>query len=54
MLTPVEGGRTRLIHRVRGGSMSVWDVLQFGYFVMERAMVLGIKERAENLMLSKN
>jgi hypothetical protein len=54
VLTSVDGGGTRLIHRVRGGSMGVWDVLQFGYFVMERAMVLGIKQRVENLMLSKN
>ena len=54
VLLPIDEGHTRLIHRVRSGSMGPWDLLQFGYFVMERAMVLGIKQRAENLMLSKN
>jgi hypothetical protein len=54
VLTPIGAGSTRLIHRVRGGSMGVWDVMQFGYFVMERAMVLGIKERAEKLVLAQN
>lgn len=54
VLTPIDTDRTRLIHRVRGGSMGVWDILQFGYFVMERAMVLGIKERAEKLVFSQN
>jgi hypothetical protein len=49
VLQPLPDGRTRLIHRVRSGSMGVWDALQFAYFVMERGMVLGIKERAEML-----
>ena len=34
--------------------MGRWDVLQLGYFVMERAMVLGIKQRAEDLVVSPN
>ncbi len=54
VLQPVSAEQTRLIHRVRGGSMGIWDVLQPGYFVMERAMVLGIKERAERLAASSN
>jgi hypothetical protein len=54
VLNPVDTRRTRLIHRVRGGSMGVWDVLQPAYFVMERAMLLGIKERAERLALTDN
>ena len=54
VLEPLAGGKTRLIHRVRGGSMGVWDALQFAYFIMERAMVLGIKERAERLALAQN
>jgi hypothetical protein len=54
VLLPTEGGGTRLIHRVRSKSMGVWDVMQFGYFVMERAMVLGIKQRAEKPLLSLN
>lgn len=51
VLRPVDAWRTRLIHRVRSGSMGVWDVLQFAYFLMERGMMLGIKERAERLAL---
>jgi hypothetical protein len=54
VLRPIEGGGTRLIHRVRAKSMGAWDVLQLGYFIMERAMVLGIKERAEKLTASLN
>ena len=53
-LLPVEGGGTRLIHRVRAKSMGAWDGLHFGYFSMERAMVLGIKQRAEKLAPSLN
>ncbi len=49
VLQPVDAWRTRLIHRVRAGSMGPWDLLQFGYFLMERGMVLGIKARAEEL-----
>jgi hypothetical protein len=47
VLRPVDAWRTRLIHRVRSGSMGVWDVLQPAYFIMERGMMLGIKARAE-------
>jgi hypothetical protein len=54
VLEPVDGLHTRLIHRVRGRSMGIWDMLQLGYFVMERAMVLGIKQRAERLALMRN
>ena len=49
VLRPVDAWRTRLIHRVRSGSMGMWDVLQFGYFLMERGMLLGIQARAEAL-----
>jgi hypothetical protein len=52
LVQPLDPQRTRLIHRVRAGSMGLWDTFQFGYFVMERAMVLGIKERAESLALA--
>ena len=54
VLKPVGAGATRLIHRVRSGSMGVWDVMQPAYFIMERAMMLGIKERAEILALTAN
>lgn len=48
-LLPVEGGATRLIHRNRSqGQGGIWDALDFAYFIMERAMLLGIKQRAEN------
>jgi hypothetical protein len=49
VLRPVDAWRTRLIHRVRAGSMGMWDALQFGYFLMERGMLLGIQARAEAL-----
>ncbi len=49
VLQPLDAQTTRLIHRVRGGSMGAQNQLQLGYFVMERRMVLGIKQRAEAL-----
>ena len=36
VLQPVDGHTTRLVHRVRGGSMGIWDALQWAYFIMER------------------
>jgi hypothetical protein len=54
VLNPAPAGGTRLLHRVRSGSQGVWDVLQLGYFIMERGMVLGIKERAETAAPSLN
>jgi hypothetical protein len=48
-LAPGADGTTRLIHRNRSqGQGGLWDALDFGYFIMERAMLLGIKQRAEN------
>lgn len=47
VLEPIDGQTTRLIHRNRAQTMWVWDVLEPGYFVMERGMLLGIKARAE-------
>lgn len=50
VLQPAGGGATRLILRTRttltGG---IWDVIYPGVFIMERAMLLGIKQRAEEL-----
>jgi hypothetical protein len=54
VLQPVAAQATRLIHRVRGGSMGALDLLQFGYFIMERRMVLGIKQRAEALAVTES
>lgn len=51
VLEPLPGGRTRLLARGRtpGGVAAVYDVLlvELPHFVMERRMLLGIKERAE-------
>jgi hypothetical protein len=51
VLTPQSDGTTRLILRTR--TMAVggfWDVIHPGIFIMERGMLLGIKQRAENVM----
>jgi hypothetical protein len=43
-------GTTRLIARGRDRkSGGIWDVIRPGQFIMERGMLLGIKERAESL-----
>lgn len=48
VLVPQTDGNTRLVQRTRtlmaGG---IWDVIHPGIFIMERRMMLGIKERAE-------
>ncbi|RPJ27606.1 MAG: hypothetical protein EHM33_07415 [Chloroflexi bacterium] len=50
ILVPQTDGTTRLILRSRdmktGG---FWDIIRPGVFIMERGMLLGIKERAERL-----
>ena len=50
ILVPQADGTTRLIARSRdmktGG---FWDVIRPGVFIMERGMLLGIKERAEGM-----
>jgi len=54
VLLPQSGGSTRLILRTRtmmvGG---MWDIIHPGVFIMERGMLLGIKERAEKLAQEK-
>lgn len=48
VLAPTKEGNTRLILRTRtmmGGGM--WDVIHPGVFLMERGLLLGVKERAE-------
>lgn len=53
ILEPLEGDRTRFIVRTRGGH--TWkDILgniawELPHFIMERRMLLGIKERAERI-----
>jgi hypothetical protein len=50
ILIAQEDGTTRLIVRGRETkSGTVWDVIRPGEFIMMRAMMLGIKERAEGL-----
>jgi hypothetical protein len=48
VVLPIDNGMTRLILRTRttlvGG---IWDVIHPGVFIMERGMLLGIKQRAE-------
>jgi hypothetical protein len=48
ILVPQLDGTTRLIARGRDTKTgTLWDVIRPGQFVMERGMLLGIKERAE-------
>ena len=50
ILIPQADGTTRLLARGRETkSGSIWDVIRPGQFIMERAMLLGIKERAESM-----
>ncbi len=48
ILVPQTDGTTRLVARgrdMKGGG--IWDVIRPGQFIMERRMLLGIKQRAE-------
>jgi hypothetical protein len=54
VLEPLDGGRTRLVERVRGrfgtptaGSRAFGPAMGFGVFVMTRRQMLGIAQRAE-------
>jgi hypothetical protein len=48
ILVPQMDGTTRLVARGRDTKTgTIWDVIRPGQFVMERGMLLGIKERAE-------
>ena len=50
LLVPQTDGTTRLVIRSRNAAQGwFWDVIRPGEFVMMRGMMLGIKERAENL-----
>ena len=47
-LVPQDDGTTRLVIRSRSAAEGwFWDVIRPGVFIMERGMMLGIKERAE-------
>ncbi len=49
-LVPQTDGTTRLIAHGRDmKSGGIWDVIRPGQFIMERGMLLGIKERAEGI-----
>jgi hypothetical protein len=48
ILVPQTDGTTRLVARGRDTKTGgIWDVIRPGQFIMERGMLLGIKERAE-------
>jgi hypothetical protein len=47
ILIPQTDGTTRLVTRSRDMKSGAWNVIRPGVFIMERAMLLGIKERAE-------
>lgn len=50
ILVPQADGTTRLVARGRETkSGTFWDVIRPGQFIMERAMLLGIRERAEGV-----
>jgi len=50
ILIPQTDGTTRLVARGRDTKTgTIWDVIRPGQFIMERGMLLGIKERAEGL-----
>lgn len=50
ILVPQTDGTTRLITRARElNSPGIWSIMRPGQFIMERGMLLGIKERAEHL-----
>jgi hypothetical protein len=47
-LVPQDDGTTRLVIRSRSAAEGwFWDIIRPGVFIMERGMLLGIKERAE-------
>jgi hypothetical protein len=54
VLRPLDGGRTRLVERMRGsfgeataGSRALGPALGFGIFIMSRRQMLGLKARVE-------
>jgi hypothetical protein len=50
ILVPQADGTTRLAARGRDTKTgTIWDVIRPGQFIMERGMLLGIKERAEGI-----
>ena len=50
ILVPQMDGTTRLIARGRDTKTgTIWDLIRPGQFIMERGMLLGIKERAEGI-----
>ena len=50
VLVPQEDGTTRLIARGRTAMTGMlWDIIRPGQFIMERGMLLGIKQRVEGV-----
>jgi hypothetical protein len=55
ILVPQADGTTRLIARAREAqNAGIWNIIRPGQFIMERGMLLGIKERAERLAENGN
>jgi hypothetical protein len=51
VLIPQADGTTRLLARGRDTKAgTIWDVIRPGQFIMERGMLLGIKERSEGML----
>jgi hypothetical protein len=54
ILLPQGDGSTRLVLRSRNGAEGwFWDVIRPGEFIMARGMMLGIKERAEEMAAAR-
>jgi hypothetical protein len=55
ILVPQTDGTTRLLARAREAkSGGFWNIIRPGQFIMERGMLLGIKERAETLARTRS
>ena len=54
VVLPQEDGTSRLVLRTRSNMVGgIWSIIKPGAFIMERGMLLGIKQRAENLAVAE-
>lgn len=54
VILPQEDGTSRLVLRTRSNMVGgIWSIIKPGAFIMERGMLLGIKQRAENLAVAE-
>ena len=55
VIVPQADGSSRLILRTRTNAVGgFWTVMHPGFFIMERGLLYGVKERAEQLTLAGN